>query len=123
MPEPVDQRLHAWRRHRVGAVQLAILITFSASWCPNCKKLGEKTLTDASVKKLLASFVLVKIDVDKGEADVEKIKKMTGADLETIPDTRVLTAAGKQVAHKADYAEPADYAAFLTEALEKAKKG
>jgi len=100
-----------------------LLITFSASWCPNCKNLAEKTLTDGTVKELLKSFVLVKIDVEKSDADVQKIKEMTGTDVETIPDTRILTAAGKQVAQQTDFAEPEKYAAFLKDALEKAKKG
>ena len=126
---PTDARADDWLGSideglkKAEAANKPLLVTFTASWCPNCKKLGEKTLTDASVAKLLASFVLVRIDVDKGEEDVEKIQKLTGTDVETIPDTRVLTAAGKQVAQKADYAEPADYAAFLKQALEKAKKG
>jgi thiol-disulfide isomerase/thioredoxin len=45
--------------------QSPILLFFSASWCPWCRKLEQEVLTQPQVASELRKFICVKLDVDK----------------------------------------------------------
>jgi thiol-disulfide isomerase/thioredoxin len=65
-----DSRL-AWSQSydvgtKVAAMEKSpVLLFFTASWCPWCRKLESEVLTDVKVATELRKFVCVKLDVDK----------------------------------------------------------
>ncbi len=46
-----------------------LMLYFYTDWCPYCRKFEKNVLADASVKKALEGFVLVRIDPEKGSRE------------------------------------------------------
>ncbi|MEM7261726.1 MAG: thioredoxin domain-containing protein [Planctomycetota bacterium] len=82
-----------------------LVVVFSASWCPPCQDLKKKVYPLESVKKELASWTAVYIDVDQHEA------LATQHGIEGIPTLIVFDAKGKELRRKVG-CEPTE-SAFL----------
>jgi thiol-disulfide isomerase/thioredoxin len=53
---------------KVAAMEKSpVLLFFTASWCPWCRKLESEVLTEAKIASELRKFVCVKLDVDKNQ--------------------------------------------------------
>ena len=42
-----------------------VLVFFDAAWCGSCRKLNQFTMKDAKIRKTLADYELINVDVDK----------------------------------------------------------
>lgn len=84
--------------------------------------MGTDTFPDGDLKSVLEKFVLVSVNVDKRPQDIKKLIELTKVDVTGIPDIRVLTADGKQIAQQVGFRPPAEFKTFLEKALEKIKE-
>lgn len=84
-----------------------ILMDFWASWCVWCKKMDDETYPDPRVKRALAAYVLLKIDVDRMPA----LQKQFQAD--GLPTTVIVDKDGKELKRTVGYKTPAQFVPFL----------
>lgn len=90
----------------------AVLVVFSASWCPPCSEMKKTTYKDSDVKQLVESkFVPIYLDSDKEPALAEKFN------LQGIPAYYVLKSDGSQVKSFVGYRDAADFSAVLKDSL------
>lgn len=91
-----------------------LILDFYAKWCTVCKELDEKTFSDKRVMESLSNYVLVRIDLSRGER--EEIKKFN---VMGIPTVIFLDSTGNELSRFSGFKNPDD---FLKE-LEKIKEG
>jgi thioredoxin-related protein len=109
-----------WQTNLKAAHKLAVqqdkpmMIVFGASWCTFCHKLERETLSDRqTVAFIEREFIPVHLDFDKER----KIAKILEA--ESLPCTVILTPDADLLGRSIGYAEPKEYRATLTAALDK----
>jgi thiol-disulfide isomerase/thioredoxin len=73
-PEPKNIQVQTFDEAKVVSGELGkpILIFFTAEWCPYCKEMAAKVLTDKSVKDMMANYIVVSIDIDADKATAKK---------------------------------------------------
>ncbi len=109
-----------WQKSLKAAQKLAIqqdkpmMIVFGASWCTYCHKLEKETLSDRqTVAFIEREFIPVHLDYDKDR----KVAKILEA--EQLPCTVILAPNADLLLRSIGFAEPKEYRATLTSALEK----
>lgn len=82
-----------------------VLLIFDAVWCGYCRKLNQITMKDAKVKKTLADFEVVNVDVDKYP---EVLKAFVGGAKNGVPFIMLFSPEGIQTDEIGGYltAEP-----------------
>ncbi len=114
-PEPIDEgpgfaadpdAAFADALARAAATDRAVLVDFSAIWCPPCNMLAAEVLDDPADADALAGLELVKIDVDRTDSWTLKDRYAVGG----YPTVVVANAAGEELGRQVGYA---DEAAFL----------
>ncbi len=93
-----------------------ILIRFGGESCPWCRRLDEE-IAKPAVQKLLQSWTLVSLDVDKHAADARTLN------IESIPAMRVLTSAGRLVESRDGYLPEEKLVDWLERRFERATEG
>lgn len=90
----------------------AVLMVFSASWCPPCKEMKKTTYKNSDVKQLVESkFVPIYLDSDKETALAEKFN------VQGIPAYYVLKSDGSQVKSFIGYHDAEEFSAVLNDSL------
>jgi len=95
-----------------------VMIDFMATWCPPCHAMEDSTFSDSTVIAKAASFVTVRIDVDK-QQDVavaygSNARKYDGIG---IPNILFLDREGTEVRHIVGYYGPVQLAAVMDSVL------
>lgn len=91
-----------------------ILIVFGATWCGPCKKLEKETFGDPQTAEMIEQqFIPVHLDYDH-EPRIVKI-----LEIERVPCTVILTPDADLLHRSEGYANPKEFQAKLTAALEK----
>lgn len=85
-----------------------ILIDFWADWCVWCKKMDDETYPDPKVKKALAAYVLLKIDVDR-MPDLQKQFQADG-----LPTTVIVDKDGKELRRAVGFQTAEQFVPFLS---------
>lgn len=52
-----------------------VMLDYYADWCPSCKEMDGATFTNPDVRKALKSFVAVRVDITKNDANSEALRK------------------------------------------------
>ncbi|MDD3643000.1 MAG: thioredoxin family protein [Candidatus Krumholzibacteria bacterium] len=95
-----------------------VLIDFMAEWCPPCHAMEDSTFSDPGVISRAASFVPVRIDVDRrrdvAEAYGGNARKYGGIG---IPNILFLDADGKKIRHIVGYYGPRQLTAVMDSVL------
>ena len=84
-----------------------IFLFFKADWCGWCKKMKQDTLSNAEVKKALATYVVYHVNTDR-ELDTSKKYKVSG-----IPACVIITGKEKVIKKKAGYMPPKPFLLWL----------
>ncbi|MCD6116910.1 thioredoxin family protein [bacterium] len=95
-----------------------IMIDFTATWCPPCRRMEDSTFSDARVIDKFKSFITVRIDVDK-QQDVA-IKYNSNANKYGgigIPNYLFLDKEGKELKHPIGFRAPKAFLAVMDSAL------
>jgi thiol:disulfide interchange protein len=96
-PAAADSSGVQWQEDFAAALKEArethkpMLVDFSASWCPPCQMMKRDVLPDKRIRKALADFIPVEVDVDAHDALAQKYH------IEPIPAFLVLDSTGKEV--------------------------
>jgi hypothetical protein len=111
------QFTRSWDRARAESNRAGrrILAVFTGENCGWCRILERRTFTDAEVVQLSKQFVCVELYTGK-EVNVRLTDEYR---IDSIPRSFVLTADGHVVSKRTGYMPPAEYAAWLREALVK----
>lgn len=111
----------AWMTSLEDALEMAqtekkpVLVDFHAVWCGPCKMLDSSTFSDDEVKRAMAAFIPVKVDIDEQPSLANKHQ------VRSVPTVMVLKADGSQVTHNLGFIEAPAMVQFLKRAEAQAK--
>jgi len=91
--------------------QHPVLVEFSASWCPYCRQMENKTFTDQQVAESLKKFERVSVDIDHN-ASLAAQHGVTG-----IPAFVLLDADGDEMAKTSGFMDAPAFNRWLTDGL------
>jgi thiol:disulfide interchange protein len=95
-----------------------IMVDFMATWCPPCRAMEDSTFSDASVVGKAASFVTVRIDIEKQRNVAERYgalaRKYGGIG---IPNILFMNGEGRKLKHIVGYYGPRELIAAMDSAL------
>jgi thiol:disulfide interchange protein len=121
--KPKDGRI-VWQTDLKTAQELSIqtgkpiMMEFTAAWCPWCKLMEDSTFTDALVISKAASFVPLKIDVDRQRNVADGFGANAGKYGGIgIPNVLFLSPIGERLKHIVGYRGAAAFAATLDTVL------
>ena len=99
-----------------------LLIDFTATWCPPCKKMEDSTFSNPGVIKKTDSFVTVRIDVDK-QAEIANNYKSNAGKYGGIgiPNILFLNKEGNELKHPIGYLGPEKFIAIMDSVLSMTK--
>lgn len=90
-----------------------VVIDAWAQWCPACKELGEKTLTDPKVEKALKKYVRVKFDMTAINKASDRLKKL-GYNIKNLPTVLFIHPSGKAWSCRVNnYIKPAGFMRYV----------
>jgi thioredoxin:protein disulfide reductase len=96
---------------KAGLSGKPVVIDFYASWCAACKELEEKTWSDATVQKLLSSFIAVQLDLSK--PGIETMAAQKRYDIVGMPTVIVFSSSGKELDRFTGFKPPEEVAPIL----------
>lgn len=95
-----------------------VMVDFTAVWCPPCRAMEDSTFSDPSVVKKAASFIPVRVDVDKQRETAEKYggnaRKYGGIG---IPNILFLDGEGNRIKQVVGYHGPQKFIAVMDSVL------
>ncbi len=100
---------------RAGSEKKLVMVDFYTDWCQWCKRLDQKTLSDAKVQEALQSVVTVRLNAEKdGREEAARFN------VEGFPTLVFLNASGAEVGRIPGYMDPSPFLEELQEILKKA---
>lgn len=85
-----------------------VLLIFSASWCPSCRKLEDETLKNRDVLgKISENYIAAKIDVDSDPSAASSYG------IYVIPTTIILDSSGNEIGRREGYMAPEEFLSYL----------
>ncbi|MDI9615462.1 thioredoxin fold domain-containing protein [Methanothermobacter sp.] len=85
-----------------------VILIFSASWCPSCRKLEEETLQNPDVLgKISENYIAAKIDVDSNPSAASTYG------IYVIPTTIILDSSGNEIGRREGYMAPEEFLSYL----------
>jgi thiol:disulfide interchange protein len=100
---------------RAGSENKLVMVDFYADWCQWCKRLDQRTFSDANVQKALAGVVTVRLNGEKGGRDAASRFGVEG-----YPTVIFLNAKGVEVGRIPGYVDPGPFLQELHEILKQA---
>jgi len=95
-----------------------LMIDFTATWCPPCKKMEDSTFSNLDVIKKSLNFVTVRIDVDKQGDVANKYQSNAGKYGGIgIPNILFLNSDGEEILHPIGFKGPEEFLAIMDSAL------
>lgn len=91
-----------------------VLLDFTAEWCMPCKMLASQVIDNPEYAELMNSFAVVRVDIDE-QADLAARYRVRG-----IPDLRILSASGEEMARSIGFNGKDEVATWLQQQLAKA---
>jgi len=91
-----------------------VLLDFTAEWCMPCKMLASQVIDNPEYAELMNSFAVVRVDIDE-QADLAARYRVRG-----IPDLRILSASGEEMARSIGFKGQDEVATWLQQQLAKA---
>ena len=89
-----------------------VLLIFDAVWCGYCRKFNQITMKDAEVKKTLADFEILNIDVDKFPEVVSAFKN-----IKSVPTMMIFSPEGIQTDETGGYVKAEKFNRILKKNL------
>lgn len=100
------------------SAECIVMVDFTAVWCPPCRAMEDSTFSDPSVVKKSASFIPVRVDVDKQRETAEKYggnaRKYGGIG---IPNILFLDGEGRRIKQVVGYHGPQKFIAVMDSVL------
>ena len=90
-----------------------VLLDFTAEWCMPCKMLASQVIDNPEYAELMNSFAVVRVDIDE-QADLAARYRVRG-----IPDLRILSASGEEMARSIGFKGQDEVATWLQQQLAK----
>jgi len=85
-----------------------VILIFSASWCPSCRKLEEETLQNRDVLgKISENYIAARIDVDSDPSAASNYG------IYVIPTTIILDSSGNEIGRREGYMTPEEFLSYL----------
>ncbi|MCG2829383.1 thioredoxin family protein [Methanothermobacter sp. K4] len=85
-----------------------VILIFSASWCPSCRKLEDETLKNQDVLgKISENYIAAKIDVDSDPSAASSYG------IYVIPTTIILDSSGNEIGRREGYMAPEEFLSYL----------
>jgi len=90
-----------------------VLLDFTAEWCMPCKMLASQVIDNPEYAELMKEFAVVRVDIDE-QADLASRYRVRG-----IPDLRILSASGEELARSIGFNGKDEVATWLQQQLAK----
>jgi thiol:disulfide interchange protein len=100
---------------RAGSENKLVMVDFYTDWCQWCKRLDQKTLSDAKVQEALQSVVTVRLNAEKDGREAAARFSVEG-----FPTLVFLNASGAEVGRIPGYMDPSPFLEELQDILKKA---
>src|SRR5512136_66685 len=100
---------------RAGNENKLVMVDFYTDWCQWCKRLDQKTLSDARVQEALQSVVTVRLNAEKDGREAAARFSIEG-----FPTLVFLNANGAEVGRIPGYMDPSPFLEELQDILKKA---
>ncbi len=73
-----------------------VLLIFDAAWCGSCRKLNQITMKDARVRKTLADYEVINVDVDKLPNVLQSFRSGSAKEINSVPTIMIFSPEGIQ---------------------------
>lgn len=100
---------------RAGNEKKLVMVDFYTDWCQWCKRLDQKTLSDAKVQEALQGVVTVRLDAEKDGREAAARFSVEG-----FPTLVFLNASGAEVGRIPGYMDPSPFLQELQDILKRA---